>query len=68
MWSEPAGQANGCVNYAGALAVDPWIQALTRDVPHHMGVGRPPMGLDQQSVSDRRRCGPEGQAGCDGAI
>ncbi|SCF49156.1 hypothetical protein GA0070216_13226 [Micromonospora matsumotoense] len=30
----------GSTNYPGALAVDPGLQALTRNVLHHMGVDR----------------------------
>src|SRR4029077_14984404 len=42
-WERPAGGRvfnAGATNYAGALAVDPGIQALTRNVLHHMGVVR----------------------------
>ena len=42
-WERPAGGRvfnGGATNYAGALAVDPGIQALTRNVLHHMGVAR----------------------------
>lgn len=42
-WERPAGGRvfnAGATNYAGALAVDPGIQALTRNVLHHMGVAR----------------------------
>jgi hypothetical protein len=34
-------QQLGAASYAGALAVAPGIQALTRNVLHHMGVTRP---------------------------
>ncbi len=40
-WERPAGGRvfnAGTTNYTGALAVDPGIQALTRNVLHHMGV------------------------------
>ena len=43
-WDRPAGGRvfnAGATNYTGALAVDPGIQALTRNVLHHMGVPRP---------------------------
>ena len=43
-WERPAGGRvfnAGATNYAGALAVDPGIQSLTRNVLHHMGVARP---------------------------
>jgi hypothetical protein len=42
-WERPAdGRVfnAGATNYAGALAADPGIQALTRNVLHHMGVAR----------------------------
>ena len=42
-WERPSGGRvfnAGSTNYAGALAVDPGIQALTRNVLHHMGVVR----------------------------
>ena len=42
-WDRPAGGRvfnGGATNYTGALAVDPGIQALTRNVLHHMGVVR----------------------------
>jgi hypothetical protein len=42
-WERPVGGRvfnAGVTNYAGALAVDPGIQALTRNVLHHMGVSR----------------------------
>jgi hypothetical protein len=42
-WERPAGGRvfnAGATNYAGALAVDPGIQALTRNALHHMGVLR----------------------------
>jgi hypothetical protein len=42
-WERPAGGRvfnPGATNYAGALAVDPGIAALTRNVLHHMGVTR----------------------------
>lgn len=40
-WERPAGGRvfnAGATNYTGALAVDPGLQALTRNVLHHMGV------------------------------
>lgn len=49
-WERPAGGRvfnAGATNYAGALAVDPGIQALTRNVLHHMGVARPGNGADE---------------------
>ncbi|PRX70567.1 concanavalin A-like lectin/glucanase superfamily protein [Nonomuraea fuscirosea] len=42
LWERPAGGIvfnAGATNYPGALAADPGIQALTRNVLHHMGVG-----------------------------
>lgn len=42
-WERPAGGRvfnAGATNYAGALAVDAGIQALTRNVLHHMGLAR----------------------------
>ena len=42
-WERPAGGRvlnAGSTNYPGALAVDPGLQALTRNVLHHMGVER----------------------------
>jgi hypothetical protein len=42
-WERPAGGRvfnAGTTNYAGALAVDPGLQALTRNVLHHMGITR----------------------------
>jgi hypothetical protein len=44
-WERPDGGRvfnPGATNYAGALAVDPGIGALTRNVLHHMGVSRDP--------------------------
>lgn len=43
-WERPAGGRvfnAGATNYTGALAVDPGIQALTRNVLHHMGIPHP---------------------------
>ena len=42
-WERPSGGRvfnAGSTNYTGALAVDPGIQVLTRNVLHHMGVVR----------------------------
>ncbi len=42
-WERPAGGRvlnAGATNYPGALAVDPGLQALTRNVLYHMGVAR----------------------------
>lgn len=42
-WERPTGGRvlnAGSTNYPGALAVDPGLQALTRNVLHHMGVER----------------------------
>jgi hypothetical protein len=42
-WERPTGGRvlnAGSTNYPGALAVDPGLQVLTRNVLHHMGVTR----------------------------
>jgi len=42
-WERPAGGRvfnAGSTNYTGSLAVDPGLQALTRNVLHHLGVAR----------------------------
>ncbi|HEU5474344.1 MAG TPA: N,N-dimethylformamidase beta subunit family domain-containing protein [Actinophytocola sp.] len=42
-WERPAGGRvlnAGATNYPGALAVDPGLQVLTRNVLHHMGIGK----------------------------
>jgi hypothetical protein len=43
-WERPSGGRlfnAGSIGYTGALAVDPGIQSLTRNVLHHFGVARP---------------------------
>jgi hypothetical protein len=59
-WERPAGGRvfnAGATNYAGALAVDAGIQALTRNVLHHMGVARAPMPSEGSNSRGNTRDG-----------
>ncbi len=56
-WERPHGGRvfnAGTTNYTGALAADPSIQALTRNVLHHFGVARASRALDYRHTTSTR--------------